>query len=148
MADTLVIRGGTVVDGTGSACYEADVAVVGNKIAAIGRGLPKGDRGELAVELMTEIGVDAVTPWAAERSITRWHGDRGVRALAKWRSTAWEAAKQSRRAWWPEVTETVSTARAAKLLEQAKRKERPRDFRRYGSARKLYNFNVDHADAY
>ena len=36
----------------------------------------------------------------------------------------------------------------AKLLEQAKRKERPQDFRRYGSARKLYNFNVDHADAY
>ncbi len=36
----------------------------------------------------------------------------------------------------------------AKLLERAKRKERPQDFRRYGSARKLYNFNVDHADAY
>lgn len=36
----------------------------------------------------------------------------------------------------------------AKLLEHAQRKERPQDFRRYGSARKLYNFNVDHADAY
>jgi glutamate synthase domain-containing protein 3 len=36
----------------------------------------------------------------------------------------------------------------AKLLERAARKERPQDFRRYGSARKLYNFNVDHADAY
>jgi len=36
----------------------------------------------------------------------------------------------------------------SRLLEQAKRKERPQDFRRYGSARKLYNFNVDHADAY
>lgn len=36
----------------------------------------------------------------------------------------------------------------ARLLERAKRKERPQDFRRYGSARKLYNFNVDHADAY
>ncbi len=36
----------------------------------------------------------------------------------------------------------------ARLLEQAKRKDRPQDFRRYGSARKLYNFNVDHADAY
>jgi len=36
----------------------------------------------------------------------------------------------------------------AKLLERAKRKDRPQDFRRYGSARKLYNFNVDHADAY
>ncbi len=36
----------------------------------------------------------------------------------------------------------------AKLLARAGRKERPQDFRRYGSARKLYNFNVDHADAY
>ena len=36
----------------------------------------------------------------------------------------------------------------ARLLELAQRKERPQDFRRYGSARKLYNFNVDHADAY
>ncbi|MBK8768840.1 MAG: protein glxC [Rhizobiales bacterium] len=36
----------------------------------------------------------------------------------------------------------------AKLLERARRKDRPQDFRRYGSARKLYNFNVDHADAY
>jgi glutamate synthase domain-containing protein 3 len=36
----------------------------------------------------------------------------------------------------------------AKLLERAHRKDDPRHFRRYGSARKLYNFNVDHADAY
>ena len=36
----------------------------------------------------------------------------------------------------------------AKLLERAKLKHKPEGFRRYGSARKLYNFNVDHADAY
>jgi methylamine---glutamate N-methyltransferase subunit B len=35
-----------------------------------------------------------------------------------------------------------------KLLERAKRKEKPQSFRRYGSARKLYTFNVDHADSY
>lgn len=65
--------------------------------------LPKSDRAELAVELMTEVGVDSVIAWAAERSITRWHGDRADRALVRWRSTAREAAKQSRRAWIPEV---------------------------------------------
>src|ERR1700719_2117195 len=43
----------------------------------VAQALPKGDRGELAVELMTEVGVDAVLPWSAERSITRWQGDRG-----------------------------------------------------------------------
>ena len=36
----------------------------------------------------------------------------------------------------------------AKLLERSKRKEKPQNFRRYGSARKLYSFNVDHADSY
>jgi len=35
-----------------------------------------------------------------------------------------------------------------RLLECAERRDNPKDFRRYGSARKLYNFNVDHADAY
>jgi 16S rRNA (uracil1498-N3)-methyltransferase len=81
--------------------------------------LPKGDRGELAVELMTEVGVDAVVPWSAERSITRWQGDRGERALAKWRATAREAAKQSRRAWLPEIAEPATTAAVAKLASAA-----------------------------
>ena len=35
-----------------------------------------------------------------------------------------------------------------RLLKAAKRKEKPSEFKRYGSARKLYNFSVDHADAY
>ena len=43
--------------------------------------LPKGDRGELAVEIMTETGVDAIVPWAASRCITQWKGDRGLKAL-------------------------------------------------------------------
>ncbi|GAA1918246.1 16S rRNA (uracil(1498)-N(3))-methyltransferase [Nocardioides marmoribigeumensis] len=67
--------------------------------------VPKGERGELAVELLTEVGADVVVPFAAERSIGRWRGERVARSLEKWRSTAREAAKQSRRAWWPAVTE-------------------------------------------
>jgi 16S rRNA (uracil1498-N3)-methyltransferase len=81
--------------------------------------LAKGDRGETAVETMTEIGVDAVVPWSAGRSITRWQGERGAKALAKWRSTAAEAAKQARRPWWPEVAELASTAAVAKMLAVA-----------------------------
>ena len=78
--------------------------------------LPKADRGETAVETMTEIGVDAVIPWSAARSITQWRGDRGAKSLAKWRSTAAEASKQARRAWWPEVGDIMSTTQVAKLL--------------------------------
>ncbi len=36
--------------------------------------LAKGDRGELAVELAVELGVDEVVPWAAARSVVRWEG--------------------------------------------------------------------------
>ncbi|MEU1026922.1 16S rRNA (uracil(1498)-N(3))-methyltransferase [Streptomyces sp. NPDC005900] len=81
--------------------------------------LPKGDRGELAVETMTETGVDAVVPWAASRCITQWKGERGLKALAKWRATAREAGKQSRRARFPEVADAASTKQVAALLADA-----------------------------
>ena len=83
------------------------------------QGLPKGDRGELAVEMMTEVGVDVIVPWAAARCVTQWKGDRAGKALARWRSTAREAGKQARRFHLPEVTEQATTARVAALLRGA-----------------------------
>jgi 16S rRNA (uracil1498-N3)-methyltransferase len=81
--------------------------------------LPKGDRGELAVELLTEIGVARVVPWAAERSVAVWKGERIAKGLARWRSTAREAAKQSRRTWHPEIAELASTDDVVGLLAEA-----------------------------
>ncbi|MBT2675540.1 16S rRNA (uracil(1498)-N(3))-methyltransferase [Streptomyces sp. ISL-14] len=81
--------------------------------------LPKGDRGELAVETMTETGVDAIVPWAAARCITQWKGERGAKALGKWRATAREAGKQSRRVRFPEVTDAATTKQVAALLAKA-----------------------------
>ncbi|MEU8669292.1 16S rRNA (uracil(1498)-N(3))-methyltransferase [Streptomyces anulatus] len=81
--------------------------------------LPKGDRGELAVETMTETGVDAIVPWQAARCITQWKGERGAKALSKWRSTAREAGKQSRRVRFPEVAEAMTTKQVAALLAAA-----------------------------
>ncbi|MEU6394869.1 16S rRNA (uracil(1498)-N(3))-methyltransferase [Streptomyces sp. NPDC046939] len=84
--------------------------------------LPKGDRGELAVETMTETGVDAIVPWAASRCVTQWRGERGTKALNKWRATAREAGKQSRRVRFPELPETTgaaSTKEVAALLADA-----------------------------
>ncbi|MGW0660838.1 16S rRNA (uracil(1498)-N(3))-methyltransferase [Streptodolium elevatio] len=81
--------------------------------------LPKGDRGELAVETMTEVGVDVVVPWAASRCITQWKGERGAKSLAKWRSTAREAGKQARRVHLPDVTELMTTRQVAGMLRDA-----------------------------
>ncbi|CAL9417304.1 16S rRNA (uracil(1498)-N(3))-methyltransferase [Streptomyces radiopugnans] len=81
--------------------------------------LPKGDRGELAVETMTETGVDAIVPWSASRCVTQWRGERGQKALRKWRSTAREAGKQSRRLRFPEVAEPVTTRQLLPLLSSA-----------------------------
>ena len=82
--------------------------------------LPKGDRAELAVETMTEVGVDVIVPFAAMRCVARWPaGDRAAKALARWRSAAREAAKQARRARIPEVTELASAAEVATRLKSA-----------------------------
>ena len=78
--------------------------------------IPKGDRGELAVEMLTEVGVDVIVPWAAARSVAVWRGDKRDKALSRWRSTSREAAKQARRSWFPEVTDVVTTGRVVELL--------------------------------
>ena len=78
--------------------------------------LAKGGRDEHAVEAMTEVGVDEVVPWAAARSVVQWHGARGERALARWRSTAREAAKQARRAYLPVVGPLATTPEVADRL--------------------------------
>jgi 16S rRNA (uracil1498-N3)-methyltransferase len=86
----------------------------------LAQALVKGDRGELAVELATEAGVDGVLPWRAARCVARWEdGPRGAKALARWRSTVREAAKQARRPWVPEVEEPVTTAQLARRVATA-----------------------------
>ncbi|MDP9984051.1 16S rRNA (uracil1498-N3)-methyltransferase [Pseudarthrobacter oxydans] len=72
--------------------------------------LAKGDRDELAAETATELGIDAVVPWQAERSIVRWKAERAAKAHAKWQSVVTAAAKQARRAWIPQVRPAVDGA--------------------------------------
>lgn len=81
--------------------------------------LAKGDRGELAVEAMTEVGVDEIVPWEAKRSVVQWRGDRGEKALERWRSRAREATKQSRRAWRPAIGDLAGTPAVADRLSSA-----------------------------
>jgi len=81
--------------------------------------IPKGDRGELAVELLTEVGADVIVPWAADRCVAVWRGERAAKSRARWSSAAEQAAKQSRRAWFPEVAVPVGLAGAVRHVEAA-----------------------------
>jgi 16S rRNA (uracil1498-N3)-methyltransferase len=83
------------------------------------QGLAKADRAELAVQAMTEVGVDEVVPWAASRSVVTWRGERGERAWQRWVAIAREAAKQARRAWLPVVARAAGTDDVLVLHEQA-----------------------------
>ncbi|MFI7496355.1 16S rRNA (uracil(1498)-N(3))-methyltransferase [Kocuria sp. M4R2S49] len=82
----------------------------------LAQALAKGDRDLLAVETATELGVDAVVPWQADRSIVRWKKERAAKSHEKWVHTVAAAAKQSRRAAWPEVLPLCATRELARLL--------------------------------
>jgi 16S rRNA (uracil1498-N3)-methyltransferase len=109
------------VSSTGRRVFEVTVSVVSSSPSpspgfVVVQALPKGDRGELAVEMLTEVGVSSIIPWAASRCVTAWRGERAAKSLSRWRSTAREAAKQARRSWFPVVEELASTSDVAALL--------------------------------
>lgn len=79
--------------------------------------LAKGDRDGQAVEAATELGVDRVVPWQAQRSIVRWRGERGERSRRAWADTITAAAKQSRRSRVPAVDAVVDLTALAGLVE-------------------------------
>lgn len=94
------------VAAAGRGRLEAVVVSVGQEPQAQPRftlvqALAKGERDLLAVEVGTELGVDEVVPWAAERSVVRWRGERAAKSHAKWRTTLLAATKQARRARVP-----------------------------------------------
>ncbi len=64
--------------------------------------LAKGERSDIAIEALTELGVDRIVAWQASRAVVRWEA-KSDKGLAKWRATVREAAKQSRRLRVPEV---------------------------------------------
>lgn len=86
----------------------------------LAQALIKGDGGELAVELATEAGVDAIVPWRAQRCIARWDdGPRGARARDRWRAAAEQASKQARRGFVPTVAAPVDTAGLGRSCREA-----------------------------
>jgi 16S rRNA (uracil1498-N3)-methyltransferase len=69
----------------------------------VGFALTKGDRPEWVTQKLTEVGVDIIAPFSAERSVVRWGDDKAARQHERLTRVAREAAMQSRRAWLPTV---------------------------------------------
>lgn len=72
--------------------------------------LAKAGRAEQSLETSVEVGVDAVVPWQADRSISRWSGPKAEKGRAKWQQVVRAATKQSRRLWEAPVESMVDTA--------------------------------------
>ena len=113
----------TVGDGAGrwrTARFGAELEPTGPIVAvpraapvlAVGLALIKGERPELAVQKLTELGIDRIALLAADRSVVRWDRDRANSHLERLRSVARSAAAQSHRAWLPELTGVVDVVDA------------------------------------
>jgi 16S rRNA (uracil1498-N3)-methyltransferase len=82
--------------------------------------LAKGGRDELAIQAATELGVAAVAPWQAARSVTRWEGRKADTGAARWAGIVREASKQAMRPWSAEVLPLHSTTDVAALAGRAR----------------------------
>ena len=118
-----------VTDGAGQVC-EVEVLTLGpgeqitvkvlskkhKLLVAVAQALAKGDRSELAVESLTEVGVDEIIPWQANRCIVKWD-DKSDKGVEKWKQISRESSKQSRRAYLPEITNCLDSKNLIKVFK-------------------------------
>ena len=78
--------------------------------------IAKGDRADLALELLTEVGVSRVIPWQAAHSVAKWDTDK---SHTKWERVVREATKQSRRSRVPVIDSPVTTQQLCALISSA-----------------------------
>lgn len=78
--------------------------------------LAKNGHDEQAIDVATQIGVDTVIPWQADRSIAKWKAGRTDR---KWSQVLAAATEQSRRCWMPELEPCVSSKGIVSICHRA-----------------------------
>ncbi len=76
----------------------------------IGFALVKGDKPELIVQKLTELGIDRIVPFRAERSVVRWDEQKARKAIGRLRAVARAAAMQSHRPHLPQVDDLADLA--------------------------------------
>lgn len=115
----------TIADGTGAwrtAVLGRDLEPSGPVVdpvhlapaLTIGFALVKGDKPELIVQKLTELGIDRIALFRSERSVVRWDEARAAKAIARLHAVARAAAMQSHRPTLP-VIELASLASLAAL---------------------------------
>lgn len=82
-------------------------------VITIAFALVKGDKPELVVQKLTELGVDRIVPLRAERSVVRWDDAKAATAVERLRAVARSAAMQCRRPRLPEVGAVCEVAALA-----------------------------------
>lgn len=111
---------GTVAELSGSTLKLEVTEVISEELPArqitLVQALAKGDRDELAIQAATELGAMGIIPWQASRSISIWDGPKIAKGQARWQQIVSEAAKQSLRAYTPEVKNIVDTKDLARLV--------------------------------
>ncbi len=80
-APTLIIRDGTIVDGSGGDPFQADIAIANGRISAIGPSLPKGAeeidaKGKLVMPGFIDVHThyDAQVTWSSSLAPSSWNG--------------------------------------------------------------------------
>lgn len=80
--------------------------------------LAKGDRDELAIQASTELGVQGVIPWQAQRCVSIWKDEKKSKGQLRWQSIVTEAAKQSLRPLIPVVEQVLETPELISRLRE------------------------------
>ena len=74
--------------------------------------LPKADKMELIITKAVELGAARIVPVAAKRSVVRLTDDKAAKKVARWNAVSEAAAKQSKRAFIPEVSNVMTMSEA------------------------------------
>ena len=83
---------------------------------ALVQALAKTGHDEQAIDMATQIGVDQVIPWQADRSIAKWKAGRTDK---KWRQVLESATEQSRRSWTPQLDDCVTSKQVVAICKRA-----------------------------
>ncbi|GAA1106842.1 16S rRNA (uracil(1498)-N(3))-methyltransferase [Nesterenkonia jeotgali] len=124
LSDTVGRRAEGLVRAAGDGQLQVEILSVTQEPVLLPRlvlvqALAKDRRDLQGVESATELGVDTVIPWQAERSVARWKAGREAKKHAEWVATVTTAAKQTRRTTIPEVRPLQSTAAYLRAVESA-----------------------------